>query len=128
MQNMIVIEEDKKKIEKIKKKYKNLAMDDATASKINKLEITNKLLNSAMVLAGFATVIDFVIPDPILGLDEATLVAITTALKIVRIKIKKHINDLAISGETEIKQEDVVDLSKKLINIAENVKSNRKNR
>ena len=124
MQNMIVIEEDKKKIEKIKKKYKNLAMDDATASKINKLEITNKLLNSAMVLAGFATVIDFVIPDPILGLDEATLVAITTALKIVRIKIKKHINDLAI----EIKQEDVVDLSKKLINIAENIKSNRKNR
>ena len=128
MQNMIVIEEDKKKIEKIKKKYKNLAMDDATASKINKLEITNKLLNSAMVLAGFATVIDFVIPDPILGLDEATLVAITTALKIVRIQIKKHINDLAISGETEIKQEDVVDLSKKLINIAENIKSNRKNR
>ena len=128
MQNMTVIEEDKKKIEKIKKKYKNLAMDDATASKINKLEITNKLLNSAMVLAGFATVIDFVIPDPILGLDEATLVAITTTLKIVRIKIKKHINDLAISGETEIKQEDVVDLSKKLINIAENVKSNRKNR
>lgn len=128
MQNMIVIEEDKKKIEKIKKKYKNLAMDDATASKINKLEITNKLLNSAMVLAGFATVIDFVIPDPVLGLDEASLVAITTALKIVRTKIKNHINDLAISGETEIKQEDVVDLSKKLINIAENVKSNRKNR
>ena len=122
----LVFKEDKKKIEKIKKKYKNVSMSDEVASKINKLEITNKLLGHAMLIAGFATVIDFVAPDPVLFLDEAGLVAITTCLKFVRGNIKFHIKDLAKNGDTEISDEEVNSLASRLIGVAKEVKSSRR--
>lgn len=41
---MVVVPENKKKLENIKKKYKNMQMSDDDASKILRLEATNRIL------------------------------------------------------------------------------------
>ena len=83
---MLAITEDKKKIEKIKKRYKNLSMSDETASKIGKLEIANKVLSAAMAISG--------------------------ALTFAKNRVDNHIDELAKSGDTRLQADEVNKLSR----------------
>ena len=76
----VFVSEKKSKIEKVKRKYKNMSMSDETANKIVKLNTLNKILKTATGAVGLITVIDFFVPDPVLGLDEAALTALTGLL------------------------------------------------
>ena len=110
--------ENKEKIEEIKKKYNDMEMTDETANKIRKLEITNNVLSAAMSLAGIATAIDLIIPDPLIGLDEAILAAITAGIGGMKAIIKSHIKDLTVNGNTDLEPDDVNKLTSILINIS----------
>lgn len=120
---MLAITEDKKKIEKIKKRYKNLSMSDETASKIGKLEIANKVLSAAMAISGVVTVIDYIVPDPVIGLDEAALTAITGALTFAKNRVDNHIDELAKSGDTRLQADEVNKLSSKIIDVVNSIKT-----
>ena len=119
----IIIPEKKKKIENIKKKYNNLQMQDKTAEKIIRLETVNNVLTIASGLAGVITVIDLFIPDPVLGLDEAALVGITTLLSTSTRFINNKINDLAEKESTQVSIEEVSNLTNIIKGVVQNAKN-----
>ena len=104
-------------------KDKNMGMSNETAGKIKKLEVANKILSAAMVASGIVTAIDLIVPDPVFGLDEAALTALTTGLATAKSAVKSHIDDLALEGSTEIQAEEVNKLTKAFTKAAKSVKS-----
>ena len=123
---MVVVPEKKKKIENIKAKYQNLQMDDKTAGKIYSLEILNKVLVGATVAAGFATAVDLVIPDPIIGLDEAGLAALTGLLTYASSLVDNKISKLAASEDANLKMKEANELAKEMKKCAKAVAATRK--
>lgn len=121
--DLLVVSVDRKKIEKIKKKYKNMSMSDDAAAKIQKLEIVNGVLSAAVVASGIITTIDIIVPDPVFGLDEIILTAITGALKLAQKSVDKHIDELATEGTTRVNLDEVTNLSKQIIGIVKEIKS-----
>lgn len=107
MRNTVVIEERKEKINKIKEKYNNLSMSDKNAEKIERLEITNKALNTAFGIVGLITVIDLFIPDPVLGLDELALASITGLLKLGSNIVENKIDKLASEDDASLNMNEV---------------------
>lgn len=118
----VVIPEQKRKIENIKKKFNNQEMSDTTATKIASLEVTNKLLKAATITAGVITVIDLFVPDPVLGLDEAALASITGLLKYSSTIVENKIESLANSDDASIKIDEVTKLTEQLTKTATDVK------
>ena len=113
----VFVPEKKTKIDKIKKKYKNMAMSDDAASKIIKLETTNRLLKVAATGVGIITAIDFIVPDPVLGLDEMSLAALTGLFSYASSVVDNKIDDLATSGDTHVQLSEVNKLTEQLGNV-----------
>ena len=123
----VMIPEKKKKIEKVKAKYKNMSMSDDTAMKIVRLNTLNSVLKAATGVVGLVTVIDYFIPDPVLGLDEAALTALTGLLGYTSSVVNNKIDDIATSDNTELKMEEITKLTGQLTDVASKVKNSRKN-
>lgn len=123
----VIISEKKKKIEKVKAKYKNMSMSDETAMKIVRLNTINSVLKTATGAVGLITVIDFFIPDPVLGLDEAALTAITTLLGYSSSLVDNKIDKIAASDDAELKMEEINNLANKLSDVAGKVKKQNPN-
>lgn len=121
----LIIPEKKKKIENIKKKYKNMQMSDTTAEKIEKLDITNKILKTATLAAGVITVIDIFTPDPVFMLDEAALAAITGLLKTSSTIVENKISELAKQGETSTSISEINEITNQIKNVKNAVKKSR---
>ena len=118
----VMISENKKKIEMVKNKYKNMSMSDETAMKIVRLNTLNSVLKAATGVVGLVTVIDYFIPDPVLGLDEAALTAITTLLGYSSSLVDNKIDKIAASDDAELKMEEINNLANKLTDVAGKVK------
>lgn len=118
---IVVVPEKKERIAKIKQKYNNMSMSDNTADKIWKLQITNGILKAATAVVGVITAVDYFIPDPLLGLDEAALTAITGLLAGASKLVDNKIEDLANSDHTDLKMSEINDLSNKLGAVFDNV-------
>lgn len=123
----VFVSEKKNKIEKVKRKYKNMSMSDETANKIVKLNTLNNILKTATGAVGLITVIDFFVPDPVLGLDEAALTALTGLLGYTSSVVNNKIDDIATSDNTELKMEEITKLTGQLTDVASKVKNSRKN-
>ena len=121
----VFVTEDKKKIEKIKKKYKNMEMSNNAALKISRLEVTNKLLKMAATSVGIITVIDFFVPDPVLGLDEIALTSLTGLFSYASKVVDNKINALAKEEDSSIQMEEVTKLGTQLKNALDNVQKSR---
>ena len=123
----VMISENKKKIEIVKNKYKNMSMSDDTAMKIVRLNTLNSVLKAATGVVGLVTVIDYFIPDPVLGLDEAALTAITTLLGYSSSLVDNKIDKIAASDDAELKMEEINNLANKLSDVAGKVKKQNPN-
>lgn len=123
----VFVSEKKNKIEKVKRKYKNMSMSDETANKIVKLNTLNNILKTATGAVGLITVIDFFVPDPVLGLDEAALTTLTGLLGYTSSVVNNKIDDIATSDNTELKMEEITKLTGQLTDVASKVKNSRKN-
>ena len=121
----VFVPEKKKKIEKIKKKYKNPEMSDSTALKIGSLRVANRILKAATTMVGLITVIDLFIPDPVLGLDEAALAGLTGLLKFSSTLVENKINELAVSDTTSVKMSEVDEFTNKLAEAARGIKNSK---
>ena len=117
----VIVPEKKEKIERIKRKYNNMAMTDDTAKKIKNLEVVNNVLLVATGIVGVATVVNYFVPDPVPGIDEAIMTGATALLGSASTIVKNKINDLAATGTTEMKMEEVTNLSNGLSDIARQV-------
>lgn len=118
----VMISENKKKIEMVKNKYKNMSMSDETAMKIVRLNTLNSVLKAATGVVGLVTVIDYFIPDPVLGLDEVALTAITGLLGYSSSLVDNKIDKIAASDDAELKMEEINNLANKLNDVAGKVK------
>lgn len=117
----IIVPEKKEKIERIKRKYQNMEMSDDTAKKIKNLEVVNNILVAATGVVGILTVVNYFVPDPVPGIDEAVMTGATALLGSASTIVKNKINDLAATGTTEVKMEEVTKLSDQLSNVARKV-------
>ena len=120
---MLVVPENKKKIEKIKQKYKNMSMSDDDAFKILRLEATNRILKGVTVGVGIITAIDFFVPDPVLGLDEAALTAITTLAGYSVSVVNNKIDAIANGDNLTLEMDEINKLSGQLKDVASKVSS-----
>ena len=101
-----------------------MEMTDDTAKKIRNLEVVNNVLLVATGIAGVGTAISWLpLPDDIAGvwLDEAIFTGATVLLTSASAIVKNKINDLAATGTTEMKMEEVTQLSNELSNVARQV-------
>ena len=121
MREAVYINEEKRKIEKIKTKYNNMNLDDNTAKKINNLEITNSILKSATIIAGIATIINYFIPDPIPLMDEAVMTGLTGLLKTSSTIVENKIDKLAKTGNAKIQIDEIETLTKQIKKIANEI-------
>lgn len=121
----VFIPEKKKKIDNIKSKYNNMSMSDSAASKIVSLEVTNNILKAATAAAGVITVIDFFVPDPVLGLDEAALTAITGLLGYASKMVDNKIDAIVESGNASLEMNEITKLTEQVSNAAKSIKSSR---
>ena len=117
----VIVPEKKEKIERIKRKYQNMEMTDDTAKKIKNLEVVNNILVAATGVVGILTVVNYFVPDPVPGIDEAVMTGATALLGSASTIVKNKINDLAATGTTEVKMEEVTKLSDQLSNVARKV-------
>ena len=122
----VIIPEKKEVINNIREKYNNLEMAEGTALKIASLEATNEILAKAVKVAGVAFVIDLIVPDPVIGIDEALLGAIKAATKTAIVIITNKIGELAATGTTEMKVEEITRLATSIKNVADLGKSTKK--
>lgn len=122
----VIIPEKKEVINNIREKYNNLEMAEGTALKIASLEATNEILAKSVKIAGVAFVIDLIVPDPVIGIDEALLGAITAATKTANVIITNKIGELATMGTTEMKVEEITRLATSIKNVADLGKSAKK--
>ena len=112
----IVVKADKSKLQRIKRKY-NENMSDETAKKIRGLEILNNVLSASTVFVGIATVVDYIVPDPIPGIDEALLTGVTALLGTASGIVNNNIKNLANEANPELTMDDVRELNEGLVNI-----------
>lgn len=110
----VMVEEKKEKIAAIKKKYDNLSMSDKAADKIIRLETLNSILKLATASVGIITVVDYVVPDPVLGLDEAALTGITGLFGYAVSVVNNKIDAIAKDEDSSMKIEEVNNLSNQL--------------
>lgn len=121
----VVVPTEKEKIDKIKEKYNNIQMSDDSAKKIQKLAIANKILKGATFIVGAVTVIDWIIPDPVLGIDEAVLTALTTLLGTATKTVENKIDDIANTGNAELEREEAEKLGNQMLDVIQTIKENK---
>ena len=114
MREVVFVKDNKKRIENIKKKSNNATMRDSTAKKIATLEVGNKILKVATASVGVITAIDFIVPDPVFGLDEAALSALTGLLGYSASVVTNKIEALANGDNAELKMEEITKLTGQL--------------
>ncbi|MBQ8659947.1 MAG: hypothetical protein IJ475_03835 [Bacilli bacterium] len=114
----VVVPEKKETIERIKRKYNNLQMSDKTAQNIRRLEITNNVLKVVTAGVGIVAAIDLIIPDPVLGVDEAILTAATGLLGYGTSVVSNKIQDLAATESTDVSMTEINELTNKLASMA----------
>lgn len=124
----VIVPDKKEKINKIREKYNNPNLTNADALKIESLEATNKILKNASAIAGVLFVIDLIIPDPMIGIDEAALGFITAASKSASAIVENKIEAIANSEDATLKENEVKKLAKDIGLVATTIKSNRSSR
>ena len=111
----LIIEETKENINNIKN------------SRVERLETVSKTLATATMVAGIITAIDLIVPDPVFGLDEAALTAITALIGTGKGIVDKQIASLKESDTYSYDQDQVNDLAKKIKGVHDAFKASKGN-
>ena len=99
-------------LDEIRKKYNSPDMSDEVANKIIKLDKTATELVNLTKIIGIICIVDLILPDPILGLDEITLVVITSIIGSVATIMNNKIQDLVFEGRAKLELKDVEKIAK----------------
>ena len=99
-----------------------MAMSDEVAQKINRLEVTNNILKAATGVVGVVAALDWLILDPVPGVDEAVFTGATALLGLASSIVGNKIDDLANTGNADLQMEEVNKLSNQLSDVAKKTK------
>ena len=119
----VLVPADKAKLDAIRRRYNNAQMSNDTARKIKRLEVTNNILKVATGLVGVAAVIDWAVLDPVPGVDEAVLTGATALLGLGSSIVTNKIDELANTGTTEMKMDEVRQLTDSMIDVTKKTKT-----
>ena len=122
----LVVPEKKEKLERIKKKYNNMAMDDETATKVRRLDIANNVLKTASFAVGIATVVDCFIPDQLPFMDEAILTGLTMLLRYSSSLVENKAKKLASEEDASLDLDEISTLTQQIGDVAKIVKGKTK--
>lgn len=111
----LIIKETKDTINRIK------------SSKVERLEVVSKVLGTATMVAGVITAIDLIVPDPVFGIDEAALTALTALIGTGKGIVDKQIASLKESDNYSYDQDQVNDLAKKIKGVHDAFKTSKEN-
>lgn len=111
----LVIKEAKDTINRIK------------GSKVERLEVVSKVLGAATMVAGVITAIDLIVPDPVFGLDEAALTAITALIGTGKGIVDKQIASLKENDDYSYDQDQVNELAKNIKGVHDAFKASKSN-
>ena len=124
--HMLVVPEKQETIEKIDQQYQ-VMKEDPTQAKIKKLEVAGNVLKAAATAIGVITVIDWLVPDPVLGIDEIGLTALTTLLGTATTIVNNKKAQLQATGEATMSMEEVQTLAKQMGDAKTKVAASRAN-
>lgn len=124
--HMLVVPEKQKRIEKIEQEYE-VMKNDPNAAKLKTLQTAGKALKIATTAVGVITIIDWVVPDPVLGIDEIGLTALTTLLGTASTIVNNKIAQLESTGEVNMSMEEVQKLAKQVGDARTKVSASRAN-
>ena len=111
----LVIKEAKDTINRIK------------SSKVERLEVVSKVLGTATMVAGVITAIDLIVPDPVFGLDEAALTAITALIGTGKRIVDKQIASLKENDNYSYDQNQINELAKNIKDVHDAFKTSKSN-
>ena len=111
--HMLVVPEKQETIQKMDQQYQTMK-NDPNATKVKSLEAAGKALKIATAAVGVITVIDWIVPDPVLGIDEIGLTALTTLLGTASTIVNNKKAQLEATGEVNMSMEEVQTLAKQV--------------
>lgn len=111
--HMLVVPEKQETIQKMDQQYQTMK-NDPNAAKVKSLEAAGKALKIATAAVGVITVIDWIVPDPVLGIDEIGLTALTTLLGTASTIVNNKKAQLETTGEVNMSMEEVQTLAKQV--------------
>jgi hypothetical protein len=111
--HMLVVPEKQETIQKMDQQYQTMK-NDPNAAKVKSLEAAGKALKIATAAVGVITVIDWIVPDPVLGIDEIGLTALTTLLGTASTIVNNKKAQLEATGEVNMSMEEVQTLAKQV--------------
>ena len=111
--HMLVVPEKQETIQKMDQQYQAMKKDP-NAAKVKSLEAAGKALKIATAAIGVITVIDWIVPDPVLGIDEIGLTALTTLLGTASTIVANKTAQLEATGEVNMSMEEVQKLAQQV--------------
>ena len=121
--HMVVVPEKQERIEKIDQAYTEMQLDNSGKKKT--LEAVGKALKIASAAVGVITVIDWIVPDPVLGIDEIALTAITGLLGTASTIVSNKAAQLEATGRVDMSVEEVSTLAQQIGNTRDKVAASR---
>ncbi len=104
--HLLVVPERQQRIERINQEYQAMQAGD-NDKKIKTLEVAGNILKVATTAVGVITVIDWIVPDPVLGIDEVALTALTTLLGTASTIVSNKKAQLESTGQATMSMEEV---------------------
>ena len=90
--------------------------------KIKRIRTIKELFTVGTIILGIITVVDFIIPDPIILVDEALLASLTGLFTIITSTLDDKEKELINGNNAKIKQEEVSKIVSAASDVSKNIK------
>jgi hypothetical protein len=124
--HMLVVPERQERIQRMDQQYQ-VMKNDPNEKKLKSLQAAGKALKVATAAVGVITVIDWLVPDPVLGIDEIGLTALTTLLGTASTIVSNKITQLESTGQVDMTMEEVQTLAQQVGDARSKVAASRAN-
>ena len=94
--------------------------------KLKRVILFKNIFSILFFLSVLITLIDFIVPDPILFIDEALLASITGLFTIILSTLDDKERELRKGNNTNIKQEDISKIAVAVGDVTKNIKKLKK--
>ena len=111
--HMLVVPERQERIQKMDQQYQAMK-NNPNAAKLKSMQAAGKALKYATTAIGIITIIDWLVPDPVLGIDEVGLTALTTLLGTASTIVNNKTAQLEAGLDANVSMEEVQKLAKQV--------------
>jgi hypothetical protein len=102
--------------------------DSKVIKKINKLEKLKTVFTTLAIVIGVITIIDLILPDPILFIDEVVFTSLTGLFTIIMATIDDKIKKLQTGVNAKVTIDEVKEITDAVTETANTIKKSKNNR